>query len=61
LQVSKHTLDLIKCAAQVQRTASRVIAAFALILDASTSAAIANDTFTQSHMRFARGEYSPKL
>ncbi|KAF4472571.1 hydroxymethylglutaryl-coenzyme A reductase [Fusarium albosuccineum] len=37
------------------------IAAFALALDASTSAAIANDTFTASHMRLARGEILAKL
>ncbi|KAF4448487.1 hydroxymethylglutaryl-coenzyme A reductase [Fusarium albosuccineum] len=38
-----------------------IIAAFALALDASTSAAIANNTFTASHMRLARGEVPAKL
>jgi hypothetical protein len=32
------------------------VAAFALALDVSTSAAIASDTFTQSHARLARGK-----
>jgi hydroxymethylglutaryl-CoA reductase len=38
-----------------------IIASFALALDASTSAATANDTFTASHMRLARGEVKPKM
>lgn len=33
-----------------------IIASFALALEASTSAAVTNDTFTSSHVRFARGE-----
>ncbi|CAI6091405.1 unnamed protein product [Clonostachys chloroleuca] len=38
-----------------------LMASFALALDISTAAAIANDTFTASHMRLARGEAKPKL
>ncbi|KAH8752828.1 hydroxymethylglutaryl-CoA reductase [Diaporthe sp. PMI_573] len=58
----KEALQLVKCAAPgMKGRLAGVIAAFALALDASTSAAIANDTFTQSHMCLARGEYSSKL
>jgi hypothetical protein len=35
--------------------------ASALAGEASTSAAVANDTLTQSHMRLARGERNSKL
>jgi hydroxymethylglutaryl-CoA reductase len=58
----KEALQLIKCAVpSMKGRLAGVIAAFALALDASISAAIANDTFTQSHMRLARGEQPSKL
>ncbi|KAH8743035.1 hydroxymethylglutaryl-CoA reductase, partial [Diaporthe sp. PMI_573] len=58
----KKALELLKCAAPgMKGRLAGLIAAFALALDASTSAAIANNTFTQSHMRLARSEQSSKL
>ncbi|KAB8212978.1 hydroxymethylglutaryl-CoA reductase [Aspergillus novoparasiticus] len=50
-------LDLLGCSDSPvgKRRLAGMIAAFALALDASTSAALANDTFTASHMKLARG------
>ncbi|KNG80789.1 hmg-CoA reductase [Aspergillus nomiae NRRL 13137] len=53
----KECLDMLGCAEPSgKRRLAGMIAAFAVALDASTSAAIANDTFTMSHMKLARGE-----
>ncbi|EXA28531.1 hydroxymethylglutaryl-coenzyme A reductase [Fusarium oxysporum f. sp. pisi HDV247] len=64
LPMQREALKLLKCdgdgAGQKQRLAG-LIAAFGLALDASTSAAITNDTFTASHMRLGRGQERPKL
>ncbi|KAF9760826.1 hypothetical protein IL306_004106 [Fusarium sp. DS 682] len=64
LPMQKEALKLLKCdgdgGEQKQRLAG-LIAAFGLALDASTSAAITNDTFTASHMRLGRGQERPKL
>ncbi|KAH8747281.1 hydroxymethylglutaryl-CoA reductase [Diaporthe sp. PMI_573] len=58
----KEALELVKCTAPgMKGRLAGVMAAFALALDASTSAAIANDTFTQSHMRLARAEQLSRL
>ncbi|KAL2284421.1 hypothetical protein FJTKL_08833 [Diaporthe vaccinii] len=58
----KEALELIGCAAPgTKGRLAGVIAAAALALEASTSAAVANDTFTQSHMRLARGEHDSRL
>ncbi|KAB8213065.1 hydroxymethylglutaryl-CoA reductase [Aspergillus novoparasiticus] len=62
----RECLNMLGCAEPAgKRKLAGKIAAFALALDASTSAAIANDTFTKSHMRLARGEIygirAPKL
>ena len=58
----KEALRLLRCdgPGDKHRLAS-FIAAFCLALEASTSAAIANDTFTASHMKFARGGSFSKL
>ncbi|KAH6879790.1 hydroxymethylglutaryl-CoA reductase [Thelonectria olida] len=57
-------LEMLQCngdgGGQKERLAG-LIAAFCLALDTSTLAAIANDTFTASHMRLARGEKLEKL
>ncbi|KAF5234376.1 hypothetical protein FANTH_12156 [Fusarium anthophilum] len=62
LPMQKEALKLLKCdgegAGQKERLAG-LIAAFGLALDASTSAAITNDTFTASHMRLGRGQERP--
>ncbi|ENH71630.1 3-hydroxy-3-methylglutaryl-coenzyme A reductase [Fusarium oxysporum f. sp. cubense] len=64
LPMQREALKLLKCdgdgAGQKERLAG-LIAAFGLALDASTSAAITNDTFTASHMRLGRGQERPKL
>ncbi|KAF5854781.1 hypothetical protein ETB97_011672 [Aspergillus alliaceus] len=53
----RECLDMLGCSEPARkRKLAGKIAAFAVALDASTSAAIANDTFTKSHMRLARGE-----
>ncbi|KAB8067868.1 hydroxymethylglutaryl-CoA reductase [Aspergillus leporis] len=53
----RECLNMLGCAASDgKRKLAGMIAAFAVALDASTSAAIANDTFTKSHMKLARGE-----
>lgn len=58
----KEALELIGCAVPgMKGRLAGVIAAAALALEASTSAAVANDTFTRSHMRLARGEHDSKL
>ncbi|CCF34989.1 hydroxymethylglutaryl-CoA reductase [Colletotrichum higginsianum] len=58
----KEALKLLECAApDMKGRLAGVIASFALALDLSTSAAIANDTFTRSHMALARGERLSKL
>jgi NADP-dependent 3-hydroxy-3-methylglutaryl-CoA reductase len=55
----KASLELLKCRGPgMKRRLAGLIAAFALALDISTSAAIANDTFTGSHKRLARGKTS---
>ncbi|KAJ3454280.1 hypothetical protein MRS44_018272 [Fusarium solani] len=57
--MQREALKMLQCdgdgAEQKERLAG-LVAAFCLALDASTSSAIANDTFTASHMRLARGE-----
>lgn len=58
----KEALGLLKCDAPgMKDRLAGMIASFALALDVSTSAAIANDTFTDSHMRLARGGTREKL
>jgi NADP-dependent 3-hydroxy-3-methylglutaryl-CoA reductase len=60
----KASLDLLKCHGPgMKRRLAGLIAAFALALDVSTAAALANGTFTQSHERLARGKLDslPKL
>ncbi|TDZ38232.1 3-hydroxy-3-methylglutaryl-coenzyme A reductase [Colletotrichum spinosum] len=58
----KEALKLLECAApEMKGRLAGIIASFALGLDVSTSAAIANDTFTRSHMVLARGERHSKL
>ncbi|KAE8147161.1 hydroxymethylglutaryl-CoA reductase [Aspergillus avenaceus] len=53
----RECLNMLGCAEPAgKRRLAGMIAAFAVALDASTSAAIANDTFTRSHMKLARGE-----
>ncbi|KAB8233955.1 hydroxymethylglutaryl-CoA reductase [Aspergillus alliaceus] len=53
----RECLAMLGCAEPAgKRRLAGMIAAFAVALDASTSAAIANDTFTMSHMKLARGE-----
>jgi hydroxymethylglutaryl-CoA reductase len=53
----RAALRLLKCdAPDMKGRLAGIIASFALALDLSTGAAVANDTFTQSHMRLARGE-----
>ncbi|KAA8641440.1 hypothetical protein EYZ11_002252 [Aspergillus tanneri] len=58
----RECLTMLGCAVEGgKRRLAGMIAAFAVALDASTSAAIANDTFTMSHMKLARGElYGPR-
>lgn len=52
-----EALRLLGCASTNERhRLAGIISSFALALDASTSAAIATNTFTASHMRLARGE-----
>jgi hydroxymethylglutaryl-CoA reductase len=57
--MQKEALKMLRCDGdgpdQKERLAG-LIAAFSLALDVSTSSAVANDTFTASHMRLARGE-----
>jgi hydroxymethylglutaryl-CoA reductase len=64
LPMQREALKMLKCdseeAEQKQRLAG-LIAAFALALDLSTSAAITNDTFTASHMRLGRGQERANL
>ncbi|KAM0363045.1 hypothetical protein ACHAO7_010946 [Fusarium culmorum] len=64
LPMQREALKMLKCdseeAERKQRLAS-LIAAFALALDLSTSAAITNDTFTASHMRLGRGQERANL
>lgn len=58
----QEALKLVKCAApDMKGRLAGIIASFALALDASTSAAVANDTFTESHMRLARGQRLEKI
>jgi hydroxymethylglutaryl-CoA reductase len=58
----KEALGLLGCDTPGMKSRlAAVIAAAALALEASTGAAVANDTFTQSHMRLARGERNSKL
>lgn len=53
----KASLDLLKCREPgKKRRLAGLVAAFALALDVSTAAALANGTFTQSHERLARGK-----
>ncbi|KAH8768393.1 hydroxymethylglutaryl-CoA reductase [Diaporthe sp. PMI_573] len=53
----REALKLLKCdGPDMKGRLAGIIASFALALDLSTGAAVANDTFTQSHMRLARGE-----
>ena len=55
----KASLDLLKCGGGQSGKKGRLaglVAAFALALDVSTCAALANDTFTHSHERLARGK-----
>lgn len=53
----KASLELLKCRGPaMKKRLAGLIAAFALALDVSTSAAIANGTFTRSHERLARGK-----
>jgi len=55
-------LKLLKCnAPDMKGRLAGIIASFALALDASTSAAVANDTFTQSHINLARRKQLEKL
>ncbi|KAH7228531.1 putative hmg-CoA reductase [Fusarium redolens] len=63
--MQKEALKMLRCDGdgpdQKERLAG-LIAAFSLALDVSTSSAVANDTFTASHMRLARGEtLQPRL
>ncbi|PSN59226.1 hydroxymethylglutaryl-CoA reductase [Corynespora cassiicola Philippines] len=59
----KASLELLKCRGPGgKRRLAGLMVAFALALDASTAAAIASGTFTQSHKRLARGMVdAPKL
>lgn len=58
----KEALNILKCGEPgMKNRLAGIIGSFALALDASTSAAIANDTFTESHMRFARGRTRERL
>lgn len=53
----KQFLEFLKCnGSGMKLRFAGLIGAFALALDASTSAAIANNTFTHSHQRLARGQ-----
>ncbi|KAF2176728.1 hypothetical protein K469DRAFT_606158, partial [Zopfia rhizophila CBS 207.26] len=55
--VQKTLLEMLKCHGPgMKRRLAGLIASFALALDVTTSAAIANDTFTQSQERLARGK-----
>jgi NADP-dependent 3-hydroxy-3-methylglutaryl-CoA reductase len=52
----KEALELIGCSGAGRKWAlAETVAAFALALDISTVSAIANDTFSASHQRLARG------
>jgi hydroxymethylglutaryl-CoA reductase len=58
----KESLEMVKCAAPGMKSRlAGVIVAGSLALEASTSASLANDTFTKRHMRLARGEWDSKL
>ncbi|CAG9987135.1 unnamed protein product [Clonostachys byssicola] len=58
----RETLRALGCLGSNKKNAlAGIIASFALALDVSTLAAIANDTFTDAHMRLARGENYGKL
>ena len=62
--MQKEALGMLQCGAGKPGEKAKlagIIAAFALALDVSTSSAIANNTFTASHMRLARGEMPAKL
>jgi NADP-dependent 3-hydroxy-3-methylglutaryl-CoA reductase len=53
----KASLKLLHCDEPgTKHRLAGLVAAFALALDVSTSAAIASDTFTQNHARLARGK-----
>jgi hydroxymethylglutaryl-CoA reductase len=56
-EAQKASLRLLKCDKPgTKHRLAGLIAAFALALDVSTSAAISSGTFTQSHERLARGK-----
>ncbi|KAI8648771.1 Hydroxymethylglutaryl-CoA reductase [Fusarium keratoplasticum] len=62
--MQKEALGMLRCGADGpgdKAELAGIIAAFALALDVSTSSAIANNTFTASHMRLARGEVAANL
>jgi hydroxymethylglutaryl-CoA reductase len=53
----RECLNTLRCIGPgMKRRLAGLIAAFAIALDVSTSAAIVNNTFTQSHRRLARGK-----
>ncbi|PSN58529.1 hydroxymethylglutaryl-CoA reductase [Corynespora cassiicola Philippines] len=53
----RASLDLLQCSGPGRkRRLAGLIAAFALALDVSTAAAVANGTFTRSHENLARGK-----
>lgn len=57
----KASLELLKCRGPaMKKRLAGLVASFALALDVSTSAAIANGTFTRSHERLARGKIVPE-
>lgn len=56
-KTQSDALQLLKCKGlNRKRRLAGLIAAFAVALDASTSAAIANNTFTKGHQILARGK-----
>ncbi|VUC34278.1 unnamed protein product [Clonostachys rosea] len=58
----KEALRIVQCDGLTMKgRLAGVIACFALALDVSTSAAVATDTFTESHMKLARGPRTAKL
>ncbi|KAM0414631.1 hypothetical protein ACHAPT_013525 [Fusarium lateritium] len=58
----KEALNVIGCLGPGKKHAlAGIIASFALALDVSTLAAVSNNTFSDAHMRFARGEARAKL
>lgn len=56
-ETQRESLQLLRCdASGGKRRLAGLIGAFSLALDVSTSAAIANNTFAQSHAKLARGK-----